>query len=77
MQKILKNGEGEDEENLDILMEEFPDNPKITEIIKKNNIKNSYMARPRLYSWHKVESNDKKRIFIFANNKDDNIKKNV
>ena len=79
IQKILKNGEGEEEENLDILMEEFPDNPKITEIIKKyqikkNNIENNYKARPRLYSWHKLESNDKKRIFILANNKDDNIK---
>ncbi len=60
-------------------MEEFPDNPKITETIKKyqikkNNIKNNYKARPRLYSWNKLESNDIKRIFIFANNKDDNIK---
>ena len=53
IQKILKNGEGEDEENLDILMEEFPDNQKIVEIIekyqmKKNNIENN--LRPRLYS---------------------------
>ena len=53
IQKILKNGEGEDEVNLDILMEEFPDNPKIAEIIekyqiKKNNIENN--LRPRLYS---------------------------
>ena len=53
IQKILKNGEGEDEVNLDILMEEFPDNQKIAEIIekyqiKKNNIENN--LRPRLYS---------------------------
>ena len=27
-----------------------------------------------MYSWHKVESNDKKRTFTFANNKDDHIK---
>ena len=53
IQRILKNGEGEDEVNLDILMEEFPDNQKMAEIIekyqiKKNNIENN--LRPRLYS---------------------------
>ena len=94
IQKILKNGEGEDEENLDILMEEFPDNPKIAEIIKryqikKNNIENSYKSRPRLYSSNNININlgnnnpqnkyvsqsiDKKRIFIYANNKGYNIK---
>ncbi len=39
IQKILKNGEGKDEENLDILLEEFPDNPRIDEIIKQYQIK--------------------------------------
>ena len=39
IQKILKGGEGEDEENLDILLEEFPDNEKIAEIIKQYQIK--------------------------------------
>ena len=87
IQKILKNGEGEDEENLDILLEEFPNNPKIAEIvrryqIKKNNIENSYKSKPRLYSPNTInivnlennhisQSNDKKRIFIFANNKEE------
>ena len=59
IQKILKNGEGEGEENLDILMEEFPDNPKIAEIIKnyqikKSNIENNYKIRPRLYSSYNI-----------------------
>ena len=59
IQKILKNGEGEGEENLDILMEEFPDNPKIAEIIKqyqikKSNIENNYKMRPRLYSSYNI-----------------------
>ena len=94
IQKLLKNGEGEDEENLDILMEEFPDNPRIAEIIqkyqiKKNNIENNYKPRPRLYSSHNInlftngnnatpwnrqisQSNDKRRIFIYANDRNDN-----
>ena len=86
IQKILKNGEGEDEENLDILLEEFPNNPKIAEIvrryqIKKNNIENSYKSKPKLYSPNTInivnlennhnQTNDKKRIFIFANNKEE------
>ena len=53
IQKILKNGEGQDEENLDILMEEFTDNPKIAEIIEKYQIKKYYIENnliPRLYS---------------------------
>ena len=94
IQKILKNGEGEEEENLDILMEEFPDNPKIAEIIKryqikKNDIQNSYRSKPRLYSSNNININlgnnnmqnkyisqsiDKKRIFIYANNKGYNTK---
>ena len=94
IQKLLKNGEGEDEENLDILMEEFPDNPRIAEIIqkyqiKKNNIENNYKPRPRLYSSHNInlftngnsitpwnkhisQSIDKRRIFIYANDRNDN-----
>ncbi len=55
IQKILKNGEGENEENLDILMEEFHDNPKIADIIrqyqiKKNSIENNYKLKPKLYN---------------------------
>ena len=92
IQKILRNGEGEDEENLDILMEEFPDNPKIAQIvkkyqIKKNNIENENKVRLRLYSSHNInlftsgnynkpignnyisQSTDKRRIFIYANDK--------
>jgi hypothetical protein len=91
IQKILRNGEGEDEENLDILMEEFPDNPKIALIvkkyqIKKNNIENDNKVRLRLYSSHNInlftsgnnkpngnnyisQSTDKRRIFIYANDK--------
>ena len=92
IQKILRNGEGEEEENLDILMEEFPDNPKIAQIvkkyqIKKNNIENDYKVRLRLYSSHNInlftngnnnrtngnnyisQSTDKRRIFIYSNDK--------
>ena len=91
IQKILKKGEGDEEENLDILMEEFPDNSKIAEIIKqyqikKNNLQNNYKIRQRLYSSQNPNINinlnniypmnnyisrsiDKKRIFIYANNK--------
>ena len=59
IQKILKNGEGEEEENLDILMEEFHDNPKIAEIIrqyqvKKNSIENNYKIKPKLYDSSKL-----------------------
>ena len=97
IQKILKKGEGEDEENLDILLEEFPDNSKIAEIIKKyqikkSNLNNNYKIRQRLYSSQNMNTNlnnktpinnyisksiDKKRIFIYANNKNeiiDNLK---
>ena len=91
IQKILRNGEGEDEENLDILMEEFPDNPKIAQIvkkyqIKKNNIENDNKVRLRLYSSYNInlftsgnnkpngnnyisQSTDKRRIFIYAHDK--------
>ena len=53
VQKILKNGEGENEKNLDILIDEFPDNPIISEVIKnyqtkKNEINNNKSIR--LYS---------------------------
>jgi len=53
IQSILKNGEGENEKNLDVLMEEFPDNPRIAEVIKdyqikKNEIQNT--KKLRLYS---------------------------
>ena len=53
IQKILKNGEGEKEKNLDILMEEFPDNYRIIDVIKdyqikKNEIENN--KKIRLYS---------------------------
>ena len=93
IQRILKNGEGEDEENLDLLMEEFPDNPRIAEIIREYQMKKSDIEnnlKPRLYS-SKYNSNinnmlvsgynrtlmnnagskstDKKRIFIYANDK--------
>ena len=50
IQKILKNGEGENEKNLDILMEEFPDNYRIANVIKdyqikKNEIENNQNIR--------------------------------
>ena len=75
-------------------MEEFPDNPRIAEIIqryqiKKNNIENNYKPKARLYSSHNInlftngnnatpwnrqlsQSNDKRRIFIYANDRNDN-----
>lgn len=48
-------------------MEEFPDNPRIAEIIKKyqikkNNIENNYKVRPRLYSSQNIN------IFNSGNN---------
>ena len=50
IQKILKNGEGQNEKNLDILMEEFPDNYRIANVIKdyqikKNEIENNQNIR--------------------------------
>ena len=50
IQKILKKGEGENEKNLDILMEEFPDNYRIANVIKdyqikKNEIENNQNIR--------------------------------
>jgi len=53
IQKILKKGEGENEKNLDILMEEFPDNPRIAEVIKDYQIKKEEIKhnnKLRLYS---------------------------
>ena len=53
IQKILKKGEGENEKNLDILMEEFPDNPRIAEVIKEYQIKKDEIKhnnKLRLYS---------------------------
>ena len=52
IQKILKNGEGENEKNLDILMEEFPDNPRIAEVIKDYQIKKD-----------EIKHNDKLRLY--------------
>ena len=94
IQKILKDGEGKNEKNLDILMEEFPDNHKIIEVIKdyqikKNEIKNNknlrlYSSNGNLYNtnisslYYKTTGNndnylhksaDKKRIFIYSNNR--------
>ena len=53
IQSILKNGEGENEKNLDALMEEFPDNPRIAEVIKDYQIKKNEIKtnkKLRLYS---------------------------
>ena len=60
IQKILKKGEGENEKNLDILLEEFPDNSRIVGVIKdyqikKNEIKNNknlrfYSSNGNLYN---------------------------
>ena len=52
IQKILKKGEGENEKNLDILMEEFPDNPRIAEVIKDYQIKKD-----------EIKHNDKLRLY--------------
>ena len=46
IQQTLKNGEGENEKNLDKLMEDFPDNYRISDVIKdyqmkKNEIENN------------------------------------
>ena len=64
IKSILKNGEGENEKNLDVLMEEFPDNPRIAEVIKdyqikKNEIQNT--KKLRLYNeiiWQILTLND-------------------
>ena len=53
IQKTLKNGEGENEKNLDKLMEEFPDNHRISEVIKDYQIKKNELEnnkKIRLYS---------------------------
>ena len=53
IQQTLKNGEGENEKNLDKLMEDFPDNYRISDVIKdyqmkKNEIENNQNIK--LYS---------------------------
>ena len=52
IQRTLKNGEGENEKNLDRLMEEFPDNYRISEVIKDYQLKKN-----------EIENNKKIRIF--------------
>ena len=52
IQQTLKHGEGENEKNLDRLMEEFPDNYRITEVIKDYQLKKN-----------EIENNKKIRIF--------------
>ena len=41
IQQTLKNGEGENEKNLDKLMEDFPDNYRISDVIKDYQMKKS------------------------------------
>ena len=71
IQKILKNGEGEKEKNLDILMEEFPDNYRIIDVIKdyqikKNEIENN--KKIRLYSSNGKIYNSNYRTLTNNNN---------
>jgi len=71
IQKILKNGEGEKEKNLDILMEEFPDNYRIIDVIKdyqikKNEIENN--KKIRLYSSNENLYNSNYRTLTNNNN---------
>ena len=66
IQKTLKNGEGENEKNLDKLMEDFPNNHRISEVIKDYQIKKNELynnKKTRLYSSKGILYNGNTNVF--------------
>ena len=66
IQKTLKNGEGENEKNLDKLMEDFPNNHRISEVIKDYQIKKNELEnnkKTRLYSSKGILYNGNTNVF--------------